>query len=125
MDVILTDTVGFIRDLPEALVTAFQATLEQLDDADILLHVIDASNPKHDNHIESVDNILEKLNIQHKPCIKVFNKMDCVQDEHQVNVCTENDCVYVTAKQKQSLKPLIDMLVDRISPLYNEYFLSV
>jgi len=114
MDVILTDTVGFIRDLPETLVFAFQATLEQLDDADILLHVIDASNPKHENHIESVDNILEKLNIQQKPCIKVFNKMDCVHETSRINYLTQKDCVFVTAKQKQSLTPLIDMLVDRI-----------
>jgi len=114
MDVILTDTVGFIRDLPEALVTAFQATLDQLDDADILLHVIDASNPKHENHISSVNNILETLNIHQKPCIKVFNKMDCVRDENQFNYLSDNASVFVTAKQKQSLKPLIDMLMDRI-----------
>jgi len=114
MDVILTDTVGFIRDLPEALVSAFQATLEQLDDADILLHVIDASNPKYENHIQSVNNILETLNIHQKPCIKVFNKMDCVQDVNNVKFWANKDCVFVTARQKQSLMPLIDMLVTRL-----------
>jgi GTP-binding protein HflX len=114
MDVILTDTVGFIRDLPEALVTAFQATLEQLDDADILLHVIDASNPKYENHIQSVDTILEKLEIQHKPCIKVFNKMDRVHESSPIHFLTEKDCVFVSARKKQSLTPLIELLVDRI-----------
>jgi GTP-binding protein HflX len=121
MDVILTDTVGFIRDLPEALVSAFQATLEQLDDADILLHVIDASNPKYEKHIESVNNILEMLKIQQKQCIKVFNKMDCIPDDSQINFGDNKDCVYVTARQKQSLKPLIDMLVDRIGGLNTDY----
>jgi len=117
MDVILTDTVGFIRDLPDALVSAFQATLEQLDDADILLHVIDASNPKYENHIQSVNGILEKLNIQQKPCIKVFNKMDCVPID-QLNIFKETrDSVLVSARQKQSLSILIDMLVERIKGL--------
>jgi len=115
MDVILTDTVGFIKDLPDALVSAFQATLEQLDDADIFLHVIDASNPKHENHIESVDNILKKLGYQNKPCIKVFNKMDRIQG--QVNFWDDKDCVYATAQKKQSLTPLIDLLVERIGLL--------
>jgi GTP-binding protein HflX len=121
MDVILTDTVGFIRDLPEALVTAFQATLEQLDDADILLHVIDASNPKHENHISSVNNILETLNIHQKPCIKVFNKMDCVRDKDWFNCSSEKDSVFVSARQKQSLKTLIDMLMNRIQAYHNDF----
>jgi GTPases len=83
--------------------------------------VIDASNPKYENHIESVNNILETLNIQQKPCIKVFNKMDCLPDDSQINFGDNKDCVYITAKQKQSLKQLIDMLVDRIGGLNTTY----
>ncbi|MBF0450277.1 MAG: GTPase HflX [Candidatus Magnetomorum sp.] len=114
MEVILTDTVGFIRDLPEDLVAAFQATLEQLDDADILLHVVDRSNPKYENHIQSVNKILNTLNIQQKPCIIVFNKVDLIPDKQRHGLRYENNCVFVSARQKQSLTPLIEMIMNRI-----------
>ncbi|KPA09499.1 GTP-binding protein HflX [Candidatus Magnetomorum sp. HK-1] len=114
MDVILTDTVGFIRDLPDDLMAAFKATLEQLEDADLLLHVIDCSNPKYENHIQSVDKILEILKIQQKPCIKVFNKIDQIPEDNRHLFHVEKDCVFVSAKQKQSLAPLIEMCVDRL-----------
>ncbi|ETR73567.1 MAG: GTP-binding protein HflX [Candidatus Magnetoglobus multicellularis str. Araruama] len=119
MDVILTDTVGFIRDLPDTLVSAFQATLEQLDDADILLHVVDASNPDYESHIKSVDQILETLNIQQKTSITVFNKMDRLSDDARRNFQLKQNCVCISARNKQSLNPLIDLLVNRISGLWN------
>jgi GTP-binding protein HflX len=75
-EVVLTDTVGFIRALPKTLVNAFRATLEELSDADLLLHVIDASDPEHPQQIEAVEKILESLELSETPRLLVFNKCD-------------------------------------------------
>jgi GTP-binding protein HflX len=73
---LLSDTVGFIRRLPEQLVTAFKATLEELDEADLLLHMIDASHPQVMEQKEAVDTILSELGLSAKPIVEVFNKID-------------------------------------------------
>ena len=78
----LVDTVGFITALPEELVTAFRATLEELDDADLLLHVIDGSNPDWMRQKESVETILRDLHLEEKPVVLVFNKADMIADSH-------------------------------------------
>src|SRR5262249_61990806 len=75
-DVVLTDTVGFIRDLPKDLVNAFRATLEELGEADLLLHVVDAADPDHAQHIESVGRILGELGIGERPRVLVLNAID-------------------------------------------------
>ncbi len=75
-EVVLTDTVGFIRDLPKDLVAAFRATLEELDSADLLLHVVDASDPRAPQQIEAVERILATLPIEKTPRLFVFNKRD-------------------------------------------------
>jgi GTP-binding protein HflX len=80
----LVDTVGFITALPEELVNAFRATLEELDDADLLLHVIDASNPGWPRQKQSVDAILRELHLEEKPVVLVFNKADMLADAHAV-----------------------------------------
>jgi GTP-binding protein HflX len=74
--VIVTDTVGFIRDLPPDLVNAFRATLEELRDADLLLHVVDASDPRHDERIAAVEEILRGLDLGEKRRVVVMNKID-------------------------------------------------
>ncbi len=74
--VILSDTVGFIRDLPHSLVAAFQATLEATGDADILLHVVDSASPARDEQISEVNKVLEEIGAQHVPQILVWNKVD-------------------------------------------------
>jgi GTP-binding protein HflX len=75
-EVVITDTVGFIRDLPPDLVTAFRATLEELTDADLLVHVVDASDEDHEQHIRAVEGILSDLELGEKPRLLVFNKSD-------------------------------------------------
>ncbi len=75
-EVIITDTVGFIRDLPEDLIAAFRATLEELDDADLLLHVADASDPSLDGHVAAVEKILGGLGLSETPRLLVLNKVD-------------------------------------------------
>ena len=78
-EVIITDTVGFIRDLPEELVAAFRATLEEMSDADLLVHVVDASDPDRDQRIRAVEGILADLGLGEKPRILVWNKADRIE----------------------------------------------
>jgi GTP-binding protein HflX len=75
---ILTDTVGFIRKLPHELVAAFRATLEELSEADVLLHVVDASHPAVEEHRAAVESLLEELGVGDRPTLLVFNKIDCL-----------------------------------------------
>jgi len=80
MEVIITDTVGFIRNLPAELLKAFESTLEELHEADLLVHVIDVSNPSFLEQIDVVENILRDLDLAAIPCLRVFNKDDKVDD---------------------------------------------
>jgi GTPase len=80
-EVVLTDTVGFIRDLPESLLNAFRATLEELHDADLLLHVVDGSDPRRQKHIEAVQSVLADLGLAGAPRLVVLNKCDATGPE--------------------------------------------
>ena len=79
-EVVITDTVGFIRDLPRDLVAAFRATLEELEEADLLLHVVDASDPRHAEQARAVEAVLGTLHLERTPRLLVFNKMDRAPD---------------------------------------------
>jgi GTP-binding protein HflX len=72
----LSDTVGFIRDLPHGLIDAFQATLREAADADLLLHIVDAANPNHPEQIDEVQRVLHEIGAAHVPQLVVFNKID-------------------------------------------------
>lgn len=78
--VLLVDTVGFIRDLPHDLAAAFKATLEEVEDADILVHVADASHPQVRHHMETVSGVLEEMGVDQKPIIHVLNKVDALEE---------------------------------------------
>lgn len=80
-EVVLIDTVGFIRDLPATLKNAFRATLEELGDADLLLHVVDASDPRRVQHIDAVEDVLDGLGLRDTPRLLVLNKMDLRKDD--------------------------------------------
>src|SRR5215218_5595383 len=80
-EVILNDTVGFIRDLPPDLIAAFRATLEEISDSDLLIHLIDAANPRWQQQIESVDRILADLDFARIPRLVAFNKADLLDPE--------------------------------------------
>ncbi|MBW2612176.1 MAG: GTPase HflX [Deltaproteobacteria bacterium] len=105
--VIITDTVGFIKDLPEDLVVAFRATLEELESADILLHVIDISNPRCLDQIRSVENILTDLNLHRIPEIRVLNKQDIVSKETLQKMTRALGGIPISAKTKRTTLPLI------------------
>ena len=107
IEVIITDTVGFIRDLPQDLVVAFRATLEELESADLLLHVIDIGNPRHMDQIRSVEKILADLKLEKFQIIRVLNKQDKVEPDKVRNLAQRLDGIPVSANSATSLMPLV------------------
>jgi GTP-binding protein HflX len=115
-EAIITDTVGFIRNLPEELFAAFRATLDELNEADILLHLIDVSNNQFENHITAVEKILEELNIKDKPTIRVFNKADRFADKDLLKtLCRRFDAVAISALDKKTLWALLTKIESLLS----------
>lgn len=118
---VLIDTVGFIQDLPEDLAKAFRATLEELSDADILLHVVDISNPEFANQIMAVQQILEELALDDIPQLVVFNKIDKTAPEILDSVRQVwTDAVFVSALQADSLKIMLERLDEMAASLDKE-----
>lgn len=110
-EAIITDTVGFIRNLPEELFTAFRATLDELQEADILLHVVDISNSQFENQIAAVDKILEKLEIADKPQIMIFNKADRLEDKDLLQtLCRRFNAIAISAPDKSTLPGLLQKI---------------
>lgn len=114
-EVIITDTVGFIKNLPEDLLVAFRATLEELESADILLHVIDISNPRHKEQIHSVEMILSDLQLNHIPQVRILNKQDLVTDTVIKASVQNHGGLPISAKKASTLMPLIHKLEDMIT----------
>ncbi|HSP80514.1 MAG TPA: GTPase HflX [Myxococcaceae bacterium] len=106
-EVIITDTVGFIRDLPKDLVAAFRATLEELYDADLLLHVVDASDPARDEQVEAVESILDSLELREKPRLMVWNKADRLSPEEVETLLRTSGGVAISAIQREGLATLL------------------
>ncbi|MCZ8154696.1 MAG: GTPase HflX [Leptospira sp.] len=115
-EIIISDTVGFIHDLPPDLSMAFKATLEELGDADLLLHVVDLSNPNFEEQMEAVDGILNSLHLHEIPRLVVYNKVDEVDPEviHSMHEVGE---ILVSAAKKLGLPELLDIIENR---LWNE-----
>jgi GTP-binding protein HflX len=113
--ILVTDTVGFIRRLPHHLVAAFRATLEETIEADVLLHVVDASSPEMEEQMEAVLEVLTDLHIQDKPIVTVLNKIDLVKDTYRLRELVSNqpDTVYVSALTGDGLKQLM-ITVERV-----------
>ena len=112
-EVIITDTVGFIRKLPPSLMGAFKSTLEELSDADLLLHVVDLSNPRFEEQIQAVEQILADLDLGHIPHLLVFNKIDLVDPEECQALCRRFKAVAVCAQDRRSFEMLLDQLQQR------------
>ncbi len=129
-EVIINDTVGFIRDLPEALVAAFRATLEEIADSDLLIHVVDASNQRAINHIESVDKILIDLKLNEIPQIIVLNKADLTDEAEleiimrQASLDKDIDVVSVSAIERGTLRGLVEKIGGNVGEfaVAEEYF---
>ncbi|HKJ04010.1 MAG TPA: GTPase HflX [Geopsychrobacteraceae bacterium] len=115
-EVIITDTVGFIRDLPQSLMGAFKSTLEELEDADLLLHLVDLSNPRFEDQIASVENILSDLDLATRPRLLVFNKIDQVPEFEVAAYCRRFDAVPVSALDRKSFVALLEEMQRRFWP---------
>ncbi len=109
-ETILTDTVGFIRDLPKDLIEAFKATLEELYDADLLLHVVDGSSPDAEQHIRAVEQILADMDLHGKPRLMVFNKKDLADPNALTGLCLRYRTLAFSALEKADLRPLLEQV---------------
>lgn len=134
---LLSDTVGFIRKLPHHLVESFKSTLDEVREADILLHVVDISHPQYEDQMNVVRATLQEIDAYDKPVITVFNKMDVyekntfdpwlepqVRDEivHELKQRWENElqgnCVFISATEKLNIEELRDTLLDKVRQSY-------
>ncbi len=117
IEVIITDTVGFIKNLPKDLMVAFRATLEELESADLLLHVIDINNPRFKDQIKSVEKILSDLNLDGIPLIRVLNKKDLIDKTTVESLRRSLGGTAISAKDKSTLMPLIKKMRTSIDHL--------
>jgi GTP-binding protein HflX len=120
-EVIINDTVGFIRDLPEALVSAFRATLEEIEDSDLLIHVVDAVHPQVTQQIASVSSILTDLKLNEIPQLIVLNKSDLLAEVEterlmrHISLDSGLPCVAISAINRDSLRPMVEKVGEMIS----------
>ncbi|UCD33462.1 MAG: GTPase HflX [Desulfobacterales bacterium] len=117
IEVIMTDTVGFIKNLPKDLMVAFRATLEELENANLLVHVIDISNPRFKNQIQSVERILSDLNLNDISLIRVLNKKDLVARETTEKLATSLNGIPISANDESTMMPLIEKMESFIEHL--------
>lgn len=134
---LLSDTVGFIRKLPHHLVESFKSTLDEVREADILLHVVDISHPQHEDQIGTVNKTLQELKAFDKPILTIFNKMDLyeeknfdpwLEDEVKVEIIrelkekwaniTEGNCVFVSAIERRNIDELRAFILNKVRELY-------
>ncbi len=113
-EVIITDTVGFIRDLPKDLIAAFKSTLEELEDADLLLHVVDISNPRFEQQMASVEAIMTELGLEDKKCVLVLNKADKIPLNEATALANRFKGVAVSALKSDTLAPMLDAIEEGI-----------
>ncbi len=115
-DAVITDTVGFIRDLPEDLLKAFKATLEEMGDANLLLHLVDLSNPQFEKRMETVEKLLEELGLGDLPRLLVFNKADLVDPVEARNLARRHNAVLISSIRPATLNDLLKELEKRLWP---------
>ena len=121
-EILLSDTVGFIKNMPKDLRVAFKATLEELEDATIFLHVVDITSPQRMEEIETVKKILEDMNLYHVPRILIWNKIDLIDEKFSPSWLKEGICCSaLTGKGLNELKNTIDKLLPTSNTLSNEF----
>src|SRR5437868_7708119 len=114
--VLLTDTVGFLRKLPHTLIESFKATLEEVSEADLLIHVVDLSHPRVDEHIEAVDAVIKELGAFGKQTLMVFNKIDLLGNDELIGVYTKKfpGSVAISARTGAGVATLVQALEDEL-----------
>lgn len=134
---LLSDTVGFIRKLPHHLVESFKSTLDEVREADILLHVVDTSHPQYEEQIGVVNKTLQELKVFEKPILTIFNKMDLYEErifdewlesavkeellkelKEKWDIETGGNCVFVSAVAKMNIDALRDLILQKVRDLY-------
>jgi GTP-binding protein HflX len=115
-EVLLSDTVGFVRDLPHHLVASFKSTLEEARQANLLLHLVDASHPEAERQIDTVHQVLEEIGVDRTNMLLVLNKVDAVADRSAVDVLRAKhlDCVCISARDRTGLDKLESAIVSRL-----------
>jgi len=138
---LLSDTVGFIRKLPHHLVESFKSTLDEVREADCLLHVVDISHPGYEDQMGVVNKTLQEIGAFDKPMITIFNKMDLyekqvfdpwldeevktdllTQLEHRWQLATNNSAIFVSATERRNLEGLRNTILNRVKKLYEERY---
>ena len=134
---LLSDTVGFIRKLPHHLVESFKSTLDEVREADILLHVVDISHPNYEEQIGVVNKTLQELKVSEKPTLTIFNKMDLYEEKtfdkwleettkadilddlyERWNNETNGNAVFVAAIEKRNLDKLRETILEKVREMY-------
>jgi len=115
--VLLTDTVGFLRKLPHTLIESFKATLEEVSEADLLIHVVDLSHPRVDEHIEAVDTVVKQLKAFGKQTLMVFNKIDALANSEAIDVYVKKfpGSVAISARTGLGVSGLVQALQDQLA----------
>jgi len=114
-EIVVTDTVGFIRELPKELLAAFRTTLEELDEADLLIHVVDASSPYLDEQYETVKQVLMELELDAKPAILVYNKIDRLSEDELAGLMRHNGRgIPICALDDKTFAPLLEEIEHRL-----------
>ena len=134
---LLSDTVGFIRKLPHHLIESFKSTLDEVREADILLHAVDISHPQYEEQIGVVNKTLQELKAFEKPILTIFNKMDLYEEKNfdewldesvqqeilrelkeKWEEATENNCVFVSAVERNNIDALRELILQKVRELY-------
>lgn len=125
--VLISDTVGFLRDLPHHLVASFRATLEEVIESDFLIHVVDSHHPHMDDQRRAVEQVLEELGAKDKPIITVFNKADLAADQYELRhaVADTPNSVYISAKKREGLPYLMRQISLTIQSLLTRVRLEI
>ncbi|HAR44909.1 MAG TPA: GTPase HflX, partial [Nitrospiraceae bacterium] len=119
-EVVITDTVGFIKDLPEDLLAALRATLDEMQDADLLLHIVDLSTERFEQQIRSVNTLLAELKLDHIPQLVVLNKVDQVDPLWARAIARRFNGVTVTALHPETFGELMKEIEERVWPEENQ-----
>lgn len=124
-EVIITDTVGFIRDLPKDLMSAFRATFEETADADLILHVVDSADPDRDQQIATTEKLLTELDLDGTPRVVVYNKADLLSDDMRSRIQNgRDDTVLTSALRRETTRDLIALIADRLHVRWDQSALT-
>ncbi len=126
-NILLSDTVGFIKKLPHQLVAAFKATLEEITEANLLLHIVDISHPEAEAQIDAVDKVLTELDADDIPMVMVFNKIDQLDSEEQMHILRTRypEAVPISAQRGDGISDLMNLLADRFASHGATVYLSI